>query len=231
MSRLLSPAVRLTSIAARLCLIATVWAATARAADLFDGFSTGWRERWKLENWFGKPTRYEVVTDDGRLALHATSRDAHAGLVRRLDITAPAAARLAWRWKIAAPLTGNTRERERAGDDYAARVFVVFETSVIPLRTRAINYVWAAHEPVGALYPSPYTKNVAMIVVRSGAPEAGRWHREERDVIADYRRHFGGAPTRISGVAVVVDTDNTGRAAEAWFADLVLESASAPPAP
>jgi len=110
---------------------------------------------------------------------------------------------------------------------FTARVFVVFETSAIPLRTRAINYVWAAHEPVGAMFPSPYTKNVAMIVVRSGPADAGRWLGESRDVLADYRRFFGRAPTQISAVAVLVDTDNTGRAAEAWFADLVL--ATTPP--
>jgi hypothetical protein len=205
--------------------------ATARGADLFDGFADGWRQHWKLENWFSKPTRYEVATEDGRAVLHATSRDAHAGLVRRIEVASPATARLSWRWKIAAPLTGNTRERERAGDDYAARVFVVFETSLNPFRTRAINYVWAAQEPVGAAYPSPYARTVGIVVVRSGAAEAGRWHAESRDVIADYRRHFGEEPKKISAVAVLVDTDNTGRAAEAWFADLALETGSAPPPP
>jgi hypothetical protein len=199
-------------------------AVAAAAPDLFDGFADGWRERWKLENWFAKPTRYEVVEDAGVRALHATSRDAHAGLVRRVEIENPSAARLAWRWKVRAPLAGNTRERERAGDDYAARVFVVFETSLNPFRTRAINYVWAAHEPTGAAYASPYARSVGIVVVRSGAAEAGRWHAESRDVIADYRAHFGEAPKRISAVAVLVDTDNTGREAEAWFADLRLEA-------
>ena len=217
--------------AVRLCLLAALFGATSRGADLFDGFADGWRDRWKLENWFSKPTHYEVALDDGRPVLHATSRDAHAGLVRRLEIPQPSTARLSWRWKIAAPFAGNTRERERAGDDYAARVFVVFETSLNPFRTRAINYVWAAHEPAGASYPSPYTSSVAMVVVRSGATGAGGWHAESRDVIADYRRFFGEAPKKISAVAVLVDTDNTDREAEAWFAALVLELKPAAPAP
>ncbi len=204
--------------------------ARAGAADLFDGFADGWRARWREEKFFTKPTRYEVATENGAPVLHATSSSAHAGLVRAIDVIAPTQAKLTWRWKIRAPLTGNTRERERTGDDYAARVFVVFETSVNPLRTRAINYVWAAHEPVGTTYPSPYTKSVGMVVVRSGAAEAGRWHEESRDVIADYRRHFGEPPKRISAVAVLVDTDNTGREAEAWFAALSLET-QPPPRP
>ena len=196
--------------------------APAKAADLFDEFADDWRTHWHEEKFFTKATRYEVLLEDGRRVLHGVSQSAHAGLVRAIEVKAPAQARLDWRWKVLAPLTGNTRERERAGDDFTARVFVVFETSSIPLRTRAINYVWAAHEPVGAVFPSPYTKNVAMIVVRSGPVDAGRWCGESRDVLADYRQFFGTAPTQISAVAVLVDTDNTGRAAEAWFADLFL---------
>lgn len=202
------------------------------ADDLFDGFAAGWRDRWKEERFLTKPTRYAVVTDaiTHRPALHAVSEAAHAGLIRRVNVTAPSAARLTWSWKIAAPLTGNTRERDRAGDDYAARVFVVFETSTLPLRTRALNYVWSAQEPVGVIFPSPYTKNVAMVVVRSGSAEAGRWLTESRDVLADYRAYFGSAPREIGAVAVLVDTDNTGRSAEAWFAELRLDSTPPPAA-
>jgi Protein of unknown function (DUF3047) len=101
----------------------------------------------------------------------------------------------------------------------------VFETSVLPRQTRAINYVWSSHQPVGAVYPSPYTGNVAMIVLRSGAAEAGAWQGESRDVLADYRAFFGGPPRELSAVAVLVDTDNTGLSAEAWFADLRLDAA------
>lgn len=121
---------------------------------------------------------------------------------------------------------GITAEHERRGDDFAARVMVVFETSPLPLRTRAINYVWAAHEPVGAVFPNPYSSNVAMLVLRSGNAHAREWQIESRDVIEDYRRFFGKSPDRISAVAVLVDTDNTDRVAEAWFAELMLYSES-----
>jgi hypothetical protein len=201
--------------------------ACGAAPDLFDGFAPGWRDRWKEESFFTRRTVYSVVTEDGRPALHAASRSAHAGLVRRVDLPAPDFARLAWSWKIRAALPGTASERTRAGDDYAARVFVVFETSMFPLRTRAINYVWSAREPVGAVFPSPYTSNVAMIVVRSGGGEAGRWQHESRDVRADYERFFGAPPSCLTAVAVLVDTDNTGTEAEAWFAGLTLEAGPA----
>ena len=222
---------RLTALLAVLCATSPL----AFASDLFDGFAPGWRDRWRTEIFLTKPTRYDVVADaDGRPVLHATSVNAHAGLLRAVSVSLPAAARLSWRWKILAPLAGNTRERERAGDDYAARVLVVFEHSAIPLRTRAINYVWSAHEPASSVFPSPYSKNVAMIVLRSGSADAPHWQTESRDVLADYRNFFGAPPKQISAVAVLTDTDNTGRSAEAWFADLALETTpplSLPPPP
>jgi hypothetical protein len=189
---------------------------------LFGDFAPGWRANWREQSLFAKPTRYDVAIDDGKPVLRAASRSANAGLVREIVRPLPVEARLKWRWKVRSTLANNTRERERAGDDYAARVFVVFETSAFPLRTRAINYVWAATEKTGAAFASPYTKNVGLVVLRSGNAEAGQWRTEERDVIADYRAHFGEPPSRISAVAVLSDTDNTKSEAEAWFADLVL---------
>jgi len=212
-------------------LAALFLALPAVAADLFDGFAPGWREHWQEERLFTRPTVYRVADDGGRSVLHATSRKAHAGLVRRIDLAAPESARLRWSWKVRQPLAAPPDERTRAGDDFAARVFVVFETSVIPLRTRAINYVWASREPAGAMFPSPYTANVAMCVVRSGNADAGRWWAESRDVLADYRQFFGRSPEKISAVAVLVDTDNTGSEAEAWFADLRLETSPPPTLP
>ena len=192
------------------------------APDLFDGFAEGWRQQWQEQRLFARPTQYDTVRDGGQLVLHARSETANAGLLRKVWQPAPTHGRLSWRWKIQQPLTANPGERSRAGDDYAARVFVVFETSLLPLQTRAINYVWAAHEPVGAVFASPHTGNVAMIVLRSGATEAGTWQMERRDVLADYRAFFGEAPRSITAVAVLVDTDHAGLLAEARFADLRL---------
>lgn len=211
-----------TSVALLTCLL--VAGQACAADDLFDGFNDGWRQQWQEQSYFTRPTRYSVVTDAGRPVLQATSSSAHAGLARRIGLLAPTNAILSWRWKVRSSLTANRQERTRAGDDYAARVCVVFETSLWPLRTRALNYVWAAHEPAGAVYPSPYSRNVGMFVLRAGDSDAGRWRAERRDVLADYQRYFGQPATQISAVAVLVDTDNTGGEAEAWFAKLALDS-------
>lgn len=214
--------------AMRCTLLITLAAQALAAPDLFDGFRSGWREHWQEKKFFTRPTAYSVVEEAGQLALHATSHAAHAGLVRRVECPAPTTATLRWRWKIKNALANSHDERSRSGDDYVARVFVVFEESIFPLRTRAINYVWAAREAAENFFASPYTKNVGMSVVRSGSEDAGKWLTEERDPVADYHRFFGESPRRICAVAILVDTDNTGLAGEAWFAALELETT--PPA-
>ena len=207
------------------CLAAapTEIATPVKRIELFNHFEPGWRANWQEKDLFSRPTLYAVANENGRPVLRAQSAAANSGLVRRLPPNLGTSARLSWRWKIRRPLSGRQAERTRAGDDYAARVFVVFESSWLPLRTRAINYVWSAAEPEGEFYASPYTSNVAMVVVRSGAAAAGQWTSEVRDLAADYRKFFGTEPTRLSAVAVLVDTDNTGETTEAWFDDLALE--------
>lgn len=196
-----------------------------------------WRERWREQRIpFQDATRFTLVSRTDGLpsgaslpgfALRADSTDSASGLLHEVRVDAPTSARLAWSWRIAEPLD-NPRERTRSGDDYAARVLVIFETSSLPLRTRAVNYVWAAHEAPGSIYPGPYGGRVGVVVVRSGGADAGTWQEEERDVLADYRACFGREPEEINAVAVMADTDDTDAAATAWFADLRLWTVPGP---
>ncbi len=193
--------------------------------DLFDGFGPGWRDSWEEQRLFTKATQYQAVQEDGTPALHAISLTSNAGLLRRLNIDKTTkGTHLEWQWRVKAPLGRNHSERKRSGDDYAARVCIVFEDSIIPLRTRSLHYVWAAHEPVNTVYASPYSSRVGMFVLRSGENEQEQWLQEDRDVFADYRRYFGSEPTRIAAVGIVVDTDNTDAEAEAWFRFLFLST-------
>jgi hypothetical protein len=179
----------------------------------------------------GDPERAGNATDgdEAARAVRADSVRSASGLLHPLAVERPAHLHLHWRWRVATPLT-HANERTRAGDDYAARVMVVFETSLIPTRTRALNYVWAAREPVGAVFPSPYSRRVGMIVLRSGAAEAGVWQTETRDVLADYIAFFGKPPEKLSAVAIMSDTDDTRETATTWFADLITEVAPFPAA-
>lgn len=191
-------------------------------------FHQNWREQRFP---FIAATEYEVKAAGDRWVITGRSEDANCALLRDFEVTEPTKMVLSWRWRARGELSAESSERTKAADDFAARVFVVFETSFIPTRTRAINYVWAAKEPVGAMFPSPFTRHVSHVVLRtnSGDPQANIWRSERRDVLADYEKFFGEPATKVSGVAIMVDTDNTDGRAEADFTELFLEISPAPP--
>ncbi len=202
--------------------------ARAEHVLLEESFEDGWRDRWRERSLARRNTRYKVEDDGGQPVLVAESRSAASGLWRPVPFEAPRSGRLAWRWKVDHAIPGNEREREKRGDDFAARVFVVFGGEFPSRSNKALCYVWAASEPAGSVYPSPYAANVAMIVVASGDSGAGAWHGVERDIIADYRAFFGEDPDELSGVALMVDTDNTRSEVRAYFDDLQLTAATDP---
>ena len=111
---------------------------------------------------------------------------------------------------------------QRSGDDYAARLFVIFGSGELRRDTRAICYVWAGRMPIGSAYRSPYVDGVQTIVLQSGDGRAGEWLEESRDFVADYVRAFGEEPDGIGAVALLVDTDDSGSRATAWFDDIVF---------
>ena len=130
---------------------------------------------------------------------------------------------------------------QKSGDDYAARIYITFAQDPDHLsffqRARmgaikmiygqappaaALAYVWGNRAEVGSVHPSPYTNRLQMIVVESGPDHLNNWRMARRDIVKDFQRAFGNDPPRISGIAVMSDTDNTGESATAWYGDMVL---------
>jgi hypothetical protein len=180
-------------------------------------------------------TRYTVVREDQKWVLRAESDAAASGLYRPLDLDPKVYRVLSWRWKVAGVLA-KSDPRRREGDDYAARVYVAFQydpaTAGIWERSRfgayrllygryppgvVLNYVWESRLPVGTVLDNAYTARARIVVVRSGAADAGRWVTETRDIHEDYRRIVGGEPPRIVGIALMTDTDDTGERAVAHY--------------
>ncbi len=170
-----------------------------------------------------RSTRYEVVSDRGEVFLRGTSAGSASALWRQLDLERPRVLKLSWRWRVEMSLGGNEGEKTKAGDDYAARLLVAFGADPFSRTTPSLCYVWAAHEPVGSVFPNPYAANVATIVLESGDERSGQWTGERRDVLADFRASFGGRPDTVAAIAVIVDTDDTKTRAVAWFDDVRIE--------
>jgi len=191
---------------------------------LLGKFADGWQKHWLERKVGNESTQYEVVEDDDQgQVLQASSETSASMMWHMLNLDSLSRATLSWSWKVESALTGDISERAKMGDDYAARVFVVFEPHPVSWKTKAICYVWAAKEPVGTMYENPYASHVRMVVVESGDERTDEWILEERNVISDYREAFGGDPEMISAVALMVDTDNSNQEAYTRFDDMTLK--------
>ncbi|MCC5884917.1 MAG: DUF3047 domain-containing protein [Gammaproteobacteria bacterium] len=179
---------------------------------------------WQVQR-FADETDYRVVEQAGCPALHAKARGTASGWYREVDVDLEATPVLEWSWLVEEPLV-SPDPRSRAGDDYAARVYVVFPHRFAFWRTTTLNYVWAdGNVEPGSHWPNPYTSNAHMLALRSG-PAAG-WVTEARDVRADYERLFGRPPPAgRMAVAIMTDADDTNSRAEAWYGDLRFRSGS-----
>jgi hypothetical protein len=178
---------------------------------------------WEAKSFKGE-TGYRLVKEAGRTVVHATSTDSASGLIRRISFQPAKHRYLRWSWKIAGTVKGGD-ERSKRGDDYAARLYVVFKGRYF-WQTKAVNYIWANRLAKGDSVQNAFTANARMIAVESGNEKAGQWLSEERDLLGDYRALFGEEPQRADAIAIMTDTDNTGGTAEAWYGGITLSSGS-----
>ena len=184
-------------------------------------------------------TVYTHVTADGRSAVRSESRCSASALARPLEgVDLSLTPILRWSWRVETPLEAHD-ERVKGGDDFAARVYVMFrflpEEASWTARARhrlarllyrreapgnALNYVWSTREPAGASWDNPFAPESRMISM--GPAESGVWRSHEVDVARDYRAHFAGEPPALLGLAIMTDADNRCSEAGALFAAFEL---------
>ncbi len=180
---------------------------------------TGWQERS-----FVGQTRYTLVKEDGQPVLRAESEASASGLFKELRVNLRATPWLHWRWRVAAPLAG-LKEREKSGDDYAARVYVLIAGGWFFWQTKALSYVWSGSELKGASWPNAFVAdNARMHAVRDATDSSAMWVEESRNVYEDLKAEFGEEFPHIDGIAVMTDTDNSGRSATAWYGDIYFSN-------
>ena len=188
-----------------------------------------------------RPAQVDLVEDEGATVLRVRSVSAAGAAAYSTRAPVNAHPVLQWRWKIDRVVEQADMQR-RSGDDFAARVYVLFDIpeDELPMLARirvqlarllygtevppaALCYVWDnRHSPETSAWSS-YTDRVRMIVVESGSVRAGRWVEVRRDLEADFRAAFGAQwrkPTPdVIGLVAGNDTDQTKESATAWFAD------------
>jgi len=194
--------------------------APALGSDLLlDDYQQGISKNWKEKSFKGL-THYEVVQEAGQRCIKATSDASASALYYEIGFDPRDYPFLVWRWKVSNILAKGD-ELKKEGDDYAARVYVVFPSALF-WRTKAVNYIWANKLPAGQAVPNPFTSNACMIAVQSGPSLVGQWLEEKRNLLEDYRKCFGEDPPKAGAVAIMTDTDNTGEQAIAWYGPIRL---------
>lgn len=194
-------------------------ALSSAAEPLHPGkFSTGDLTGWSDKKFKGK-TSYSLVQDGDKTVLKAHSVKAASGLIKKMTVDAKKFPMLRWSWKIDNLITKEDIKKKE-GDDFPARIYVVFPRSF--WRMRAITYAWASKAPKESTHPSPYTSNAMIIIVESGPEKVGQWVKEERNIFEDYRRIFGEDPPEIGAVALMTDTDDTQEEVTAYYGDIYL---------
>lgn len=184
-------------------------------------FATEGLKGWESKSFKGE-TSYRVVQEDGKTVLKAHAKAAASGLSKKLKFNPHTYRYLKWSWKVSGTVAGGN-EKTKQGDDYAARVYVVFPGRFF-WQMRALNYIWANKLPVGDYVPNAFTSNAMLLAVESGNEKAGQWVSEERDILTDYRRVFGEDPPEAGAIAIMTDTDNTGAEATAWYGEITLST-------
>lgn len=183
-------------------------------------FSRGSLAEWSSRSFKGE-TKYELVEDANRrtVVLAAEANAAASGRYRKIRIDLTRTPFLNWSWKVTGIFPG-IDERQKSGDDFPARIFVIVERGLLGARSLALNYVWASQHGTGSEWPSPYTAQVRLIAVDSGHKGLGSWVGYKRDVRDDLRRTFGEEIREIDAVAIMTDADNYKGHTRTFYGDI-----------
>jgi len=115
----------------------------------------------------------------------------------------------------------------KSGDDYPARIYIVVKYGIFPWQSRALNYLWCNKPTVRKYWLNPFTDRAAMIPVRCGERGLGSWQSQQVNIVEDYQRIFNSPLTRIQGIALMTDADNSGGKVSAYYRSIVLSPSAA----
>ena len=131
---------------------------------------------------------------------------------------------ISWKWNVDKFPDKKIKEslETENEDDFAARVYVIFPAMFFT-NSKVLEYIWAETLPEGMIGTSPYSKNIKLIVARSGPNKDKKWFQEDRDIAADYMKAFSAKPEyNIGAVAFMTNTEHTGTSAAAMYDDIDL---------
>jgi hypothetical protein len=189
-------------------------------------------QEWDIKIFSGE-TIYSISEYKGRLGLKALSNNTASGLVLKKKIDLTKTPYLNWSWLVEKKLL-ELDERSKSGDDFSARIYVVIDGGLLFWRTQSLNYVWSSNQEKGLVWDNPFAgSKVKMISIKGKAAQKSHWYEEKRNVYQDLINTLGDKGSEeanreayqyIDIVAIMTDTDNSGKVAESYYGDIVFSA-------
>jgi hypothetical protein len=187
-------------------------------------------QRWESKKFSGESI-YTVGEYKGRLALKALSNNSASGLVLKESVDLTITPFINWSWLVEKKLL-QLSERSKSGDDFVTRIYVVIDGGFMFWKTQSLNYVWSSNQHAGLIWDNPFAgSNVKMMSIRGQESKKGVWYEEKRNVYTDLIDTFGDKGSEeanlkaykyIDVIAIMTDTDNSGKEAESYYGDIVF---------
>jgi hypothetical protein len=203
-----------------------------KASTNVTALNDGGIERWESKVFAGESI-YTLGDYKGRLALKALSHNTASGLLLKNKIDLAATPYINWNWLVEKKLTA-LDEHSKSGDDFVARIYVVFNVGLMVWKTRSLNYVWSSNQEQGLVWNNPFAgAQTKMMSVRGLAAKKGVWYEEKRNVYQDLIATFGDKGSEaanrkayryIDVIAIMTDTDNSGKEAETYYGDIIFSA-------
>jgi hypothetical protein len=182
-------------------------------------FSRNQLDGWEQKSAEGE-TQYQLETMGDLTVLKANSQASASGMFKEQLIDLEKTPFINWSWRIANRLNGLI-EQSKAGDDYAARLYVVVKGGLAFWQTKAINYVWASNTAKETIWPNAYAgEQLMMLALRGPEAAVNVWQTEKRNVRADLQKLFGEDIRYIDAIALMTDTDNSQSQVSAFYGDI-----------
>jgi hypothetical protein len=179
---------------------------------------------WKGQQWGSPAYDFVVAEDGGKRVLHLKSKNDGSTISTEIKgkVNLKETPTIEWSWKaVVLPKGGNSCVK--ATDDQAVQVYVTWPRFPEQVRSQIIGYVWDTTLPVGTICKSEKTGMVTYVVIRSGSADLGKWHTEQRNVVEDYRKIYGGDPDNPGAVSISIDSNDTNSSAESLVGAILFK--------
>jgi hypothetical protein len=178
----------------------------------------GWKGRTEKANQFYIVKNHENDPKRKYLSVKNFKTDEFIIKAKKVDIVKYPY--LNWKWRVhTLPPLGNESVKSKC--DVPASMNVVLYLS--RFRPKSIKYTWSTTLDKGTVTDSPYAiwpSRCDIVVLESGSRMRGKWKREKRNVLADYKEFYkieNPISVIIEAILIMSDSDNTGSVAEADY--------------